>query len=73
MQKGKAISDGVLDERMKALAPNKCCVLIYTVSILPLCFGPALLSCTILSFSVVRFCLRLSVTTLSMFQLPLFI
>ena len=32
MAKGKDAPDSVLDERMKTLAPNKCCLLIYTVS-----------------------------------------
>ncbi|KAL8565267.1 hypothetical protein ACOMHN_001165 [Nucella lapillus] len=30
MEKGKDVSDEVLEERMKAMAPNKCCLLIYT-------------------------------------------
>ena len=32
MEAGKEVSDDVLQERMKDLAPNKCCTLIYTVS-----------------------------------------
>ncbi|XP_076465017.1 LOW QUALITY PROTEIN: long-chain-fatty-acid--CoA ligase ACSBG2-like [Babylonia areolata] len=30
MEKGRDVPDQVLEERMKALAPNKCCLLIYT-------------------------------------------
>ena len=34
MEMGKDVSDATLQERIKDMAPNKCCTLIYTVSLL---------------------------------------